>query len=97
MENTENVKLPSFLTVLFSKLPKRTWITIGIILAICLVLFFVGIFGGALKIRSDAKAASEAIMKEKSRRQAMSKNQPLDITRGNPPPVCWQFTAAASS
>jgi len=66
MENTENVKLPSFLTVLFSKLPKRTWITIGIILAICLVLFFVGIFGGALKIRSDAKAASEAIMKEKT-------------------------------
>lgn len=67
MENTEKIKLPSALLRIYSRLSKRTWITIGITLGICLILFFVGILGGAGKIKSDATDATNAIVKEKSR------------------------------
>ena len=67
MENTENVKNTSALLKIYNRLSKRTWITIGIILGLCIVLFILGILGGAGKIKSDAANANAAIVKEKSK------------------------------
>ena len=67
MENTENLKIPSALLKIYNRLSKRTWITIGIILGVCIVLFLVGVLGGAGKIKSDAADANAAIAKEKSK------------------------------
>lgn len=66
MENTENVKVPSALLKLYSRLPKRTWVAIGIILGICVILFVAGILGGVDKIKSGEAAADKALAKEKS-------------------------------
>ncbi len=70
MENTENAKIPSALLKIYDRLSKRTWITIGIILGVCIVLFLVGVLGGAGKIKSDAADANAAIAKEKSKAAA---------------------------
>lgn len=66
MENTEKIKVPAALLKIYNRLQKRTWIAIGIILILCVILFVAGILGGAGKIKSDAAAASKAIAKERS-------------------------------
>lgn len=63
MENTENVRI-SFGP--FGSLSKRTLIFIGIVIALSLVLFLVGILSAAHKIRSDAAEASRIMMEEKA-------------------------------
>ncbi len=44
-----------------STLSKRTWAYVGIIIGLSIILFIVGIFGGAAKINSNAAAASKAV------------------------------------
>lgn len=71
MEHTENAKV-SFGPL--GSLSKRTLIFIGIIMALSLVLFLVGILCGANKIKSDAAAANQAIMKQKT-----AEAEPVDL------------------
>lgn len=72
MEKSENVKI-SFRPL--SVLSKRTWICIGIIVGLSLILFIVGIFGAAAKINADAAAANKAMSEAK---MAEAESVPLD-------------------
>ena len=62
MEKSENVKIS---LGPLSVLSKRTWICIGIILGLSFILFLVGIFGSAAKIKSEAAASNMAATEQK--------------------------------
>ncbi len=71
MENTENAKVnlgP------LGALSKRTLIFIGVVIALSVVMFIVGIFAAANKIESDAAAANKKITDQKA-----AEAEPVDL------------------